>query len=59
MDNIKTDIGDIVWGDVDSIILAEDRGKWRALVNAVMKHKMLGSNTTGGLSISALLKRIG
>jgi hypothetical protein len=24
------------WGDVDWIGLAQDRGRWRALVNAVM-----------------------
>jgi hypothetical protein len=29
-------LGDIGWGDVDCVGLAQDRGKWRALVNAVM-----------------------
>jgi hypothetical protein len=28
---------------VDWIALAQDRDKWRALVNAVMNHKMLGN----------------
>jgi hypothetical protein len=32
----KMDILEIVWGGVDSIGLARDRDKWRALVNAVM-----------------------
>jgi hypothetical protein len=30
------DLGEIGWGGVDWIGLAEDRDKWRALVNAVM-----------------------
>jgi hypothetical protein len=30
------DLGDIGWGGVDWIILAQERGKWRALVIAVM-----------------------
>jgi hypothetical protein len=29
------DLGEIGWDDVDWIGLAEDRDKWRALVNAV------------------------
>jgi hypothetical protein len=35
-DNITMDLREIGWGEVDSIDLAEDREKWRALVNAVM-----------------------
>jgi hypothetical protein len=31
------DPGEVEWGDVDWIGLAQDRDKWRALVNAVMK----------------------
>jgi hypothetical protein len=30
------DLLKISWGDVDLIGLAQDRDKWRALVNAVM-----------------------
>jgi hypothetical protein len=30
------DLGEIVWGDVDWIDLAQDKDKWRALVNSVM-----------------------
>jgi hypothetical protein len=33
VDNIDREIG---WGDVDWIVMAQDRDKWRALVNAVM-----------------------
>jgi hypothetical protein len=37
VDNIKMDIGESGWGVVDWIGLVQDRDKWRALVNAVMK----------------------
>jgi hypothetical protein len=36
VDNIKMDFLEIGWGGVDWIGLAQDRVKWRALVNAVM-----------------------
>jgi hypothetical protein len=36
VDNIKMDLSKIGWGSVDWIALAQDRDKWRALVNAVM-----------------------
>jgi hypothetical protein len=36
VDNIKTDFLEIGWGGVDWIGLAQDRDKWRALVNAVI-----------------------
>jgi hypothetical protein len=35
-DNIRMDLEEIEWGDVDWIRLAQDRSTWRALVNAVM-----------------------
>jgi hypothetical protein len=35
-DNIKMDLGEIGFGDVDWIDLAQDRDRWRALVNTVM-----------------------
>jgi hypothetical protein len=34
-DSIKIDLLQIGWGGVDWIGLAQDRDKWRALVNAV------------------------
>jgi hypothetical protein len=34
--NNKIDLAEIGWGGVDLIGLAQDRDKWRALVNAVM-----------------------
>jgi hypothetical protein len=36
VDNIRIDLIEVGWGDVDWIGLAQDRDKWRALVNAVM-----------------------
>jgi hypothetical protein len=36
VDNIKMDLGEIGWGGVDSIDLAQDMDKWRALVSVVM-----------------------
>jgi hypothetical protein len=35
-DNIKMNLGEIGCGGIDWIVLAQDRDKWRALVNAVM-----------------------
>jgi hypothetical protein len=34
--NIRTDLVEVAWGDVDWIGLAQDRGRWRALVNSVL-----------------------
>jgi hypothetical protein len=37
IDNIKMDLLEIGFGVVDCIGLAQDRYRWRALVNSVMK----------------------
>jgi hypothetical protein len=37
LDNIKTDLREIGWGDVDWTGLAQGRDQWRALVNTVIK----------------------
>jgi hypothetical protein len=36
VDNIRIDLGEVGWGDVDWIVLAQDRNRWRALVNSVL-----------------------
>jgi hypothetical protein len=36
VDNIKPDLREIAWGDMDWIDLAQDRDQWRALENMVM-----------------------
>jgi hypothetical protein len=36
VDNIKMNLGKIEWDGVNWVVLAQDRGKWSALVNAVM-----------------------
>jgi hypothetical protein len=36
VDNIRMDLVEVGWSDVDWIRLAQDMYKWRALVNAVM-----------------------
>jgi hypothetical protein len=34
--DIRIDLGEVGWGDVDWIGLAQDRNRWRALVNSVL-----------------------
>jgi hypothetical protein len=36
VNNIKIDLGEIGWDDMDWIDLAQDRDQWRPLVNMVM-----------------------
>jgi predicted membrane protein len=36
VDNIRMDLGEVGWDDVDWIGLAQDRNRWRALVNSVL-----------------------
>jgi hypothetical protein len=36
LDNIRMDLAEVGWDDVDWIGLAQDRGRWTALVNSVL-----------------------
>jgi hypothetical protein len=36
LDNIRMDLVEAGWGDVDWIGLAQDRHRWRALVNSIL-----------------------
>jgi hypothetical protein len=36
VDNIRMDLGEVGWGDVDWIGLAKDKNRWSALVNSVL-----------------------
>jgi hypothetical protein len=36
VDNIRMDLVEVGWGDVDWIGLTQDRDRWRALVNSVL-----------------------
>jgi hypothetical protein len=65
VNNIKMDLLEMGLGDVDWIGLAQDKDKWKALVNAIMSlrvPKMLGKlssgYTIGGLSSSFQFRRI-
>jgi hypothetical protein len=39
--NIKMDLTEIEWDGVDYINMAQDRNQWRALVNTVLKFRVL------------------
>jgi hypothetical protein len=36
VDNIRMDLVEVGWGDVDRIGLAQDRDRWRGLVHSVL-----------------------
>jgi hypothetical protein len=65
LDNIRMDLVDVGWGDVDWIGLAQDRDRWRALVNAVTNlrvpynaGKLSSVQTTRDLSNGTQLRRV-
>jgi hypothetical protein len=65
VDNIRMDLVEVGWGDVDWIDLAQDRDRWRALVNSVLNLrvplnavKLSSVQTTRDLSSSAQLHRV-
>jgi hypothetical protein len=40
MDNIKMDLGEMVWGGMDLINMAKDRDRWRAIVNMILNFRV-------------------
>jgi hypothetical protein len=40
VNNIRMDLGEVGWGDVDWIGLAKDRNRWRAVVNSVLNPRV-------------------
>jgi hypothetical protein len=65
VDNIRIDLVEVGWGDVDWIGLAQDRDRWRVLVNSVLNlrvpqysGKLSSVLTTLGLSSGAQLHRV-
>jgi hypothetical protein len=36
VDNIRIDLGEVRWSDVDWIGVAQDRNRWRSLVNSIL-----------------------
>ena len=39
-DNIKVDLQEVGWGDMNWIDMTQDSGRWRAAVNAVMNYRV-------------------
>jgi hypothetical protein len=65
MYDIKIDLREIEWGEMDWINLAQDMDQWRAFVNTVMNlwvpqnfGKILSSCTTGDFSRRAQLHEV-
>jgi hypothetical protein len=50
------DLGEVGWGDVGWIGLANDRNRWRALVNSVLNLRVPGNagKLSSGLTSSGL-----
>jgi hypothetical protein len=44
-DGIRMDLREIGWGSLDWIQLAQDRDRWRAVVNTVMNLRVLASRS--------------
>jgi hypothetical protein len=40
VDNIRMDLLELGWGDVDWIGLAQDRDRWTAFMNSVLNHRV-------------------
>jgi hypothetical protein len=49
-DGIRIDLREIVWGSVEWIQLAQDRDRWRAVVNTAMNLRVLASRSLLAIS---------
>jgi hypothetical protein len=49
-DGIKMDSREIGWGGVECIHLAQDRDRWRAVVNAVMNLRVMAKSRVSVLT---------
>jgi hypothetical protein len=60
LDNIRMDLGEVGWGDVDWIGMAQDTNRRRTLMNSVLKLRVpkIAGKLWSGLSSSAQLHRI-
>jgi hypothetical protein len=65
VDNIRMDLGEVGWGDVDWIGLAKDMNRWKALVNSVLNlwvtcnaGKLSSGLASSGLGSSVQLHRV-
>jgi hypothetical protein len=65
LNNIRMDLVQVGWGDMDWIGLAQDRGRWRALVDSLLNlrvrynaGKLSSVQTTRDLSSSAQLHEV-
>jgi hypothetical protein len=53
-DGIKMDLREIGWRGVEWIHLAQDRDRWRAVVNAVMNLRVMASRSYFSVSLLPL-----
>jgi hypothetical protein len=56
LDNIRLDLVEVEWGNVDWIGLAQDRDRWRALVNSVLNLRV--PKTAGKLSSAQITRDV-
>jgi hypothetical protein len=52
VDNIRMNLGEVGWGDVDWIGLAQDRNRWRAHMNSYVRHHLDLSNLSMYITVT-------
>jgi hypothetical protein len=58
-DNIRIYLEEIVWKAVDWIDEAQDRDKWRSVVNTVMKHRIPSNAENLLIGVELLNSQVG